>query len=513
MTDAARPCGASNALRPALDASAVPHTIHQSWKTCEPLPAQARLRSSCAALHPRWDLVLWDDSANRLLIAEHYPDFVSWYDALNLSIYRADAVRLFYLHRYGGVYLDLDFACLRPLSRVVHSQANTFYVGRQHDPTDEAAPRPWRRGAGPLEQVANAFMAAPPRHAFTSYLLRRVRTVSLRKPWSLGPPFLTAAVRAYQQEAQATSAPLTLLDFCTIYGVQWNERHVCDASRLEQCAALMPRSVTTTFWMASWHAPRASKRQAVGTCFDGNAAVNATKPAVLAERSHRPPLEAAKLANTYMARTHVTGAARAAAGPEQSRPMASATASSSDHAAREEATACPVHRRKLSPRDFKARMGNCTRLTRLQFYSTVHASPYWWVHPPMPQTASACSIGRGAVRAATRAVSSPHRVGVGLMAQSLFDPRSSDAQLLDRVAHTWLMQRGDWLRVMLVHHCPLTPLTGKVRGSGGQGPNMTVPPWMAEGPASRIIWRCMPAKRRRANKSFLFHKLSGTHLH
>ena len=38
------------------------------------------------------------------------------YDGYDKPMKRVDMARLFYLFRFGGTYMDLDFACLRPLS-------------------------------------------------------------------------------------------------------------------------------------------------------------------------------------------------------------------------------------------------------------------------------------------------------------------------------------------------------------------------------------------------------------
>jgi len=59
--------------------------------------------------------MLWTDASSREFIAEHYPWFLDNFDDYTYPIQRADAIRYFVLHHYGGVYLDLDVGCLRPL--------------------------------------------------------------------------------------------------------------------------------------------------------------------------------------------------------------------------------------------------------------------------------------------------------------------------------------------------------------------------------------------------------------
>lgn len=59
--------------------------------------------------------MLWTDASSREFIAEQYPWFLDTFDSYPYPIQRADAIRYFILHHYGGVYLDLDIGCLRRL--------------------------------------------------------------------------------------------------------------------------------------------------------------------------------------------------------------------------------------------------------------------------------------------------------------------------------------------------------------------------------------------------------------
>jgi hypothetical protein len=59
--------------------------------------------------------MLWTDANSREFIASEYSWFLDTYDDYQYPIQRADAIRYFILHHYGGIYLDLDVGCLRPL--------------------------------------------------------------------------------------------------------------------------------------------------------------------------------------------------------------------------------------------------------------------------------------------------------------------------------------------------------------------------------------------------------------
>jgi len=102
-------------LRP----SRVPKIIHQTWKTDQIPDRWIPVRESCVAAHESWEYMLWTDKSGRELIEREYPWFLPIYDGYRYPIQRADAVRYFILHHYGGVYMDLDIGCLRPMDSLL----------------------------------------------------------------------------------------------------------------------------------------------------------------------------------------------------------------------------------------------------------------------------------------------------------------------------------------------------------------------------------------------------------
>jgi hypothetical protein len=93
----------------------VPRILHQTWKS-ETLPSEwTGISEACREMMPDYEYMLWTDASSRDFIADNYPWFLDTFDAYTYPIQRADAIRYFVLHYYGGVYLDLDVGCLRPL--------------------------------------------------------------------------------------------------------------------------------------------------------------------------------------------------------------------------------------------------------------------------------------------------------------------------------------------------------------------------------------------------------------
>jgi mannosyltransferase OCH1-like enzyme len=104
------------------------HIIHQSWKS-ETIPkAHEDHVLSWSKYHPEALHVLWTDEDNDSLISTHYPQYQKTYDQLVLTIQKCDLVRILYLHRYGGVYADLDYEAHQNIFKHLPKQADVMIV-------------------------------------------------------------------------------------------------------------------------------------------------------------------------------------------------------------------------------------------------------------------------------------------------------------------------------------------------------------------------------------------------
>jgi hypothetical protein len=85
----------------------IPRIIHSIWIGDRPLSDEhARLGETWRALHPQWEYKLWTE--------RDVPAVPAADPARNLAE-RADVLRYEILRRHGGVYVDVDVECLRPL--------------------------------------------------------------------------------------------------------------------------------------------------------------------------------------------------------------------------------------------------------------------------------------------------------------------------------------------------------------------------------------------------------------
>ena len=87
----------------------IPRVFHQIWLGEGPFPYAVE-RETWHRFHPGWEHRLWTE--------RDLPGDLALTEAANLlrqPAERADILRLELLHRHGGVYLDADFECLKPV--------------------------------------------------------------------------------------------------------------------------------------------------------------------------------------------------------------------------------------------------------------------------------------------------------------------------------------------------------------------------------------------------------------
>jgi mannosyltransferase OCH1-like enzyme len=120
-------CCAQRAEGMVLDA--IPCIIHQIWLG-SPLPAAFKAyQASWQQQHPDWHYLLWADAqvAQLSLINQDL------FDAADNNGEKSDILRYELLYQFGGLYVDVDFECLKPFDEL---QKFDFYIGIQPFDTD-----------------------------------------------------------------------------------------------------------------------------------------------------------------------------------------------------------------------------------------------------------------------------------------------------------------------------------------------------------------------------------------
>lgn len=111
---------------------------------------------------PNYQFMLWndkDDLSN--FVREHYPKHWNLFNSFPVDIMRIDFARLCILHRYGGIYADMDMFCYRNFEHLLNKDIY-FLENLTHEYTNAT----WE----------NSMMASAPNHRFLEELMKYSKT-------------------------------------------------------------------------------------------------------------------------------------------------------------------------------------------------------------------------------------------------------------------------------------------------------------------------------------------------
>ncbi|KAH8672365.1 nucleotide-diphospho-sugar transferase [Ilyonectria robusta] len=190
--------------KPPAALNKIPRILHQTSAT-EIIPDKwIHLQKSCKETYSEFEYKHWTDELARDFIAAEYPWFVDTWDNYAFPIQRADAIRYFVLHEYGGIYLDMDTLCNETIPfHLLESDGEAHHaVFKSTTPTG----------------VSNDLMISSPRHpAFKTALDNLLFYNEITRFWApllphaaimvgSGPFFLTMSVKNYLLQRPAPPA-------------------------------------------------------------------------------------------------------------------------------------------------------------------------------------------------------------------------------------------------------------------------------------------------------------------
>jgi len=71
-------------------------------------------------LEKEYTYFLWDDYQNQEFIKNEYPMYYDMYMSYETNIKRVDMIRYFFLHKYGGIYADMDYMAMKNFYGLLH---------------------------------------------------------------------------------------------------------------------------------------------------------------------------------------------------------------------------------------------------------------------------------------------------------------------------------------------------------------------------------------------------------
>ncbi|KAI8620498.1 nucleotide-diphospho-sugar transferase [Chytriomyces sp. MP71] len=191
----------------------IPQFIHQSWKTHTVPEKFNSWDQTWKHQNPDYNYILWNDQENEDLIRKEYPWFLDTYLSYSHPICRADAARVFYLHRFGGVYVDLDIAAYKPLEgllgehQLVLAQMQTERRHAKHG-------------------IPNGFMASKPGHGFWMHCARKMMLLVAANQTKVelltGPIMLWDALDEYLRTNASQVETIFIADSKLVFPFSWS---------------------------------------------------------------------------------------------------------------------------------------------------------------------------------------------------------------------------------------------------------------------------------------------------
>jgi hypothetical protein len=226
----------------------IPRIIHQTWHSPE-YDRQDGTPESWKATNPDWDYHLFLDEELEDFVAQNYPDLLDLYLSFPTNVQRADLGRYLLLHRFGGVYADMDTDCLAALEPLINE-------GRVVLCEEPKIHEQLSNLFGLSSLVFNGTMASPAGHPFWMHvvgmIVRNRHSMNKNVLISTGPVLLTAAVQAWTDQE---------------HGIEVNSCHLfAPLDKWEQAATDEPHGdhamlkLSQHNWSGSWYSESAETR-------------------------------------------------------------------------------------------------------------------------------------------------------------------------------------------------------------------------------------------------------------
>ena len=110
----------------------IPKIIHQTWKN-RILPTEFKKWSETwKQMNPEFIYLFYTDKDITKFITKNYPEYLDLFESL-VGIEKVDVFRYLVLHKYGGVYVDMDCECLKPIGGLLNLFGNNLITGYEYE--------------------------------------------------------------------------------------------------------------------------------------------------------------------------------------------------------------------------------------------------------------------------------------------------------------------------------------------------------------------------------------------
>jgi len=208
----------------------IPKIIHQIWLGSEFPEKYKALQQSWIVSHPNWEYKLWRDQDIEDLALNN----IELYKSAGNYGEKSDIARYEILYRFGGLYVDTDFECLRPLD-VLHHCCD-FYTGCV---------------SCPHIVTFNGLIAAVPGHPILKRCIDDLEKNSKIKKSTLeksGPGYFTRCV--LKELFNDSVGRCVIFPATYFYPWPWYKRNLNSPTFVK--TLIKPESFAIHHWNASW---------------------------------------------------------------------------------------------------------------------------------------------------------------------------------------------------------------------------------------------------------------------
>lgn len=181
----------------------IPRVIHQIWfdfsdsgKGRDMGKHNKNLVKRAKSLNPDYKFVLWDEEKADNFMKKHYISYWLFYLCLEPVIQRVDYLRFFLLYHFGGIYMDIDYYCIKGFTEYFNEN---IYAKHCDVILSKSCYGPW---------VTNSIMMGAKNSQFFKYCYEKVKDSSLYPWWgglqphihtscTAGPYFMTQVCDTY----------------------------------------------------------------------------------------------------------------------------------------------------------------------------------------------------------------------------------------------------------------------------------------------------------------------------
>ena len=205
----------------------IPKIIHQIHIGGSELSNQEKeWQDSWKKLNPEWEHIMWDDLKIEQDLSITYPKILK--NCKNYSE-KSDILRFEILYQYGGLYVDTDFECLKPIDALLKDEKIVLY---------------WQQP----QKICGAFFGATKKNSDVKLLIdglpsREQSHGGKISDCKYGPVYITEILGPKKGRPDGRDSPKK-----TVYPYLWYEVH----RKSEDFSKTCPEAHAVHHWGGSW---------------------------------------------------------------------------------------------------------------------------------------------------------------------------------------------------------------------------------------------------------------------